>query len=206
MANDTALHDRNDRTEALTMLQAAAFTEWYEMLAPHLIRWLEARGVFAASIAEDITQDTFIRVLGHVAHISTLSDAHRRNYIFTAAAHILAERVRDTDRHQRMSGGAALAVPLSAFKSADDLSAAPVTASEDWTANATQMEQTTAARMTLLAVWRAVPVEQRELLLMACYGYSYGEIMARLHISHGALGSQLWRLRQMLRAVREQVA
>lgn len=197
---------RTSLSEPLTLLQAAAFTEWYEALAPHLVNWLTARGPFAASMAEDIVQDAFVRVLGHVEHLSAFTDAHRRNYVFTIAAHVLADRVRDTARRNDMSGGAATPTPFSAFREPDSLATERVTASDDWTASAQQMEQTTAARLSLKAIWERVPVEMRELLLMTVYGYSRAEMATWLHISEGAVSQRLYALRRMLRAVKEQVA
>lgn len=204
--NDTALHERNDRTEALTMLQCATVAEWYEQLAPHLVKWLYARSPLSASLADDIVQDTFIRICSHVAHLSTLTETHRRNYVFSIAAHLLADRARTDDRHNRMSGGAAMPRLLSAVSDAASIGAEPVTASHDWTANAQQMEQTTEARLTLVALWRATPVEQRELLLMVAQGYSYGEMCAHFDIKYDNLRIRIHRLRVYLRTVGERVA
>lgn len=198
-AADTALHDRNDRTEALTLLQCAAVAEWYEALTPRLLTWLRHQGAVAERMAEDIIQDTFVRAIGKAAYLATFTPNDRRNYVFRIAANLLKD-------HQRRPP-AAHAVPTSAFHDdADDLVIDTLTASNDWTANATQMEQTTASRMTLIAIWRAVPVEQRELLLMVVYGYSYGEMMTHFGIQHDNLRLRIHRLRKRLRAMAQEVA
>lgn len=192
--------------ERLTLLQAAAYTEWYDAIAPSLIRWLESHGPATAAIAEDISQETWIKVFAHAAQLAEYDPDRRRKYVYSIAARINHDRMRDHVRHDRMSGGAASAIPLGAFDAPDALpDVQAVTASHDWIANATEMEQTTAARMSLAAVWEWVPVEQRELLLMVVYGYGRGEMAAHFGISVGAVNMRLFYLRKTLRAVREKI-
>lgn len=201
MANaaETALHDRNDRTEALTMLQCAAVAEWYEQLAPHLLKWLAHHGAIAAQHAEDIVQDAFVRACQHADYLATFTPNDRRNYVFKIVANLLKDRIRT-------KSAVAYAMPVSMFVDVDALIDTSVTASNDWTTNATQMEQTTAARMSLVAIWRAVPVEQRELLLMVAFGYTYAEMMAHFGIGGDNLRLRIHRLRKKLRALAEELA
>lgn len=188
-------------SEPLTLLQAAAFTEWYDRLTPQLIAWLTRRGPITAQMAEDIAQETFIKVLGNIEQLSTFTDAHRHHWVYTVAARINRDRMRQT-----FAGYGTAATPFSTFIDVSSMPIEPVTASDDWTAHATQLEQTTAARLSLKAIWERVSVEQRELLLMVCYGWGRAEIATYLHISDAAVSMRLYYLRRMLRDVKEQVA
>ena len=185
-------------SEPLTLLQAAAFTDWYEQVAPHLLTWLRHQGALAERQAEDIVQDVFVRAIGKAVYLATFTQQERRNYLFKIAANLLKDALRRPP--------AAHAVPVSAFIEPDSLIAAPLTASNDWTANASQMEQTTAVRLSLFAIWQRVPEEKRELLLMVAAGFTYAEMMAHFGIDHDNLRLRIHRLRKMLRDVKEQIA
>lgn len=203
MANAQTTHTTTTITTTLTgpltLLQAAAVAQWYEELAPALRRFVA--GVLLhtrddGQEVEDILHETFMRVIRDSARVATLSAAHRRNYVWNTAK--WAARDYGRTRATRYED-----VPLSALLAPADAPMEPVTASHDWQTHATGIEQTTAARMTLKAVWEATPPEHRELLALLAQGYTPVEMAARLGITRNGVNMRVWRLRQLLRAAGE---
>ena len=176
----------------LTLLQAAAVSQWYDELAPDLRRFVAGVLLHTTDNApdvDDVLQETFIALMRRVAHVVTLSPAHRRGYAFQTAISAARDRWRKTTR--RID-----AIPLSA---APDAPMTPLTASHDWQTHSEGVEQTTAARLTLTAIWNATPLCDRELLLLLAAGYTPAEMAARLGISQHGVNMRVWRLRQTLR-------
>lgn len=191
----------------LTLLQAAELTQWYDEFAPTLRRAITSTALRTANgliDADDVIQETFIRLMRHVAHVSSLSDAHRKNYVFQAAGCVAVDlRRRQAGRvGSEARAQFADAVPLSAVANS---AMQPVTASHAWRAGM-QPEQTTAARMTLRAVWEATPPQHREMVAMLAAGYDTTEIARRLGIKQRAVILRCARLRQTLREVAGKIA
>jgi RNA polymerase sigma-70 factor (ECF subfamily) len=72
-------------------LDEAAFTAFYEAVAPRLWKYL----FFACrdrAAADDLTQETFARVLA--ARLTPESDEHLTRYLFKTATHLLRDRHR----------------------------------------------------------------------------------------------------------------
>lgn len=180
----------------LTLLQATAVAQWYDELAPALRRFVAGvllRTMDDAPDVDDVLQETFIRLMAHMREFAALETAeHRRNYAFLTAKWAARDRYRLQQR--RID-----ARPLSAVDDLDHEPVTAVTASHDWQTHAEGIEQTTAARMTLWAIWEATPHEYRELLPLLATGYNRAEMAALLHISLHAVDMRVWRLRQMLR-------
>ena len=183
----------------LTLLQAAEVARWYDELAPALRRFVAGALLHTTDDGQDVDdviQETFLRLMAHLTELAALTPAHRRNYAWTTAKCVTRDRHRYTTRRLP-------AVPLS---SVADAPMEPLTASHDWQAHATTMEQTTAARMSLHAVWQATPPHYRELLLLLAAGYTPAEMAARLGISQHGVAMRVWRLRQVLREAGERIA
>ena len=183
----------------LTLLQAAAVSQWYDELSHDLRRVVAGVLLHTADDApdvDDVLQETFIALMRRVAHVVTLSPAHRRGYAFQTAISAARDRWRKTTR--RID-----AIPLSA---APDAPMQPLTASHDWQTHSEGMEQTTEARLTLWAVWNATPPEHREMLQLMALGLDFAEIGQRLGLSKHAIEQRLWRLRPMLREAAEVLA
>ena len=187
----------------LTLLQAAEVSRWYDEFAHDLRRFVAMRLLRTTRDApdvDDILQDVFITLMRHVTHVAGLTPPHRRGYAFQAAVWAARDRHR---YHQRRVE----AIPLSAVSPDDDrVPLQPLTASHDWQAHASGVEQTTAARMTLRAIWQATPPQYRELLLLLAQGYTPGEMAARLGITRNGVNMRIWRLRQVLREAGEALA
>jgi len=182
----------------LTLLQAAAVAEWYDELSHDLRRFVAGVLLHTSDDSpdvDDVLQETFIALMRRVAHVVTLSPEHRRGYAFQTAISAARDRWRRTSR--RID-----AIPLSATP---DAPMQPLTASRDWQTHSNGMEQTTAVRMTLRAVWDATPPEMRELLLLLAAGYTPAEMAERLGISQHGVNMRVWRLRQTLRAAGEAI-
>lgn len=197
--------------EPLTLVLATDVADWYEHMTPRLTGWLVNTYPDCARDIEDIVQDIFVGVIKQAHHLVTLGDYHRSNYVYRIAKSVMAQRYRDTVALYPEKGivrpyPAAHAVALSSFADAGALDAEPVTASHDWTANATQMEQTTAARMSLRAVWEAVPAVYRELLRLIFQGCDRAQIAEALGTTEHAVDMRICRMRGLLRDVKEQIA
>ena len=186
----------------ITLLYAADVARWYSELAPRLTRWLEKRGAYSAREAEDIVQETFVRVITHAPRIAAMTPDHRHHYVHSMAAHVVHDQARDFNRRQRISGGAALPLQLDAFNDPGSLSSIePAAAADEWLAHArpeAQPEQTTAARETLRHVWEMVEPQHRELLLLVAQKYTLAEMAAQLGITQTAVKSRAWRMRTLL--------
>jgi DNA-directed RNA polymerase specialized sigma24 family protein len=182
----------------LTLLQAAAVACWYDEFAPHLRHFIGATLDIAddAPDVDDLLHETFVRLLPHVARLTAMEAAHRRNCAYQAARWTVADYRRRSVRRFRD------AVPLSAVA---DSTMEPVTASHDWQA-VMQPEQTTAARMSLRAVWDATPPEMRDLLLLLVAGASPAEMAHVLHLTQHAVNMRVHRLRLVLRNAAERIA
>lgn len=185
----------------LTLLQAAEVARWYDELAPALRRFVAGvllRTTDDAPDVDDVLQETFIRLMRSLARVASLSADHRRNYAFNTAKWAAMD-YRRAQRHHID------AMPLSTFAAPADLVMEPVTASHDWQAHSAGMEQSTAARMTLRAVWEATPPHYRELLSMLAAGYTPAEMAERLHLSQHGVNMRVWRLRAVLREAAERM-
>ncbi len=191
----------------LTLLHCADVARWYEDIAPRLVRWLSGRGPVSAREAEDIVQDTFIRVIAHAPRLATFTDRQRRNYVFTIAANICSNGARTWHRHGETP------VSLGAYVNTEEANTLtlidPAQTTNEWMARAqpdAQPEQSTAARMTLRAVWDATPAIYRELLLLLAAEYTPAEIAAQWGVSTHAVEMRIWRMRQMLREAGERIS
>ena len=188
----------------LTLLQAAEVARWYDEIAPDLRRFVASRLLRTtrdAADVEDVLQETFARLIAHIGDVAALdSRERRRNYAFQAAVWVARDRYRRNARRIE-------ATPLSTLPQDDDrVALQPLTASHDWQTHASGIEQTTAARMTLRAIWQATPPQYRELLLLLAQGYTPGEMAARLGITRNGVNMRIWRLRQVLRDAGEALA
>ena len=187
----------------LTLLQAAEVSCWYDEFAHDLRRFVASRLLRTGDAAdvEDVLQETFARLIAHIGDVAALdSRERRRNYAFQAAVWVARDRYRRDAR--RID-----AAPLSTLPQDDDrVALQPLTASHDWQTHASGIEQTTAARMTLRAIWQATPPQYRELLLLLAQGYTPGEMAARLGITQQGVNMRIWRLRQVLRDAGEALA
>ena len=188
----------------LTLLQAAEVARWYDEIAPDLRRFVASRLLRTtrdATDVEDVLQETFARLIAHIGDVAALdSRERRRNYAFQAAVWVARDRYRRNARRIE-------ATPLSTLPQDDDrVALQPLTASHDWQTHASGIEQTTAARMTLRAIWQATPPQYRELLLLLAQGYTPGEMAARLGITQQGVNMRIWRLRQVLRDAGEALA
>ena len=187
----------------LTLLQAAEVSRWYDEFAHDLRRFVASRLLRTGDAAdvEDVLQETFARLIAHIGDVAALdSRERRRNYAFQAAVWVARDRYRRNARRIE-------ATPLSTLPQDDDrVALQPLTASHDWQTHASGIEQTTAARMTLRAIWQATPPQYRELLLLLAQGYTPGEMAARLGITRNGVNMRIWRLRQVLRDAGEALA
>lgn len=177
----------------LTLLQCAEVARWYEdeQLALHMVTWLMHAGAFQRREAEDIVQEAFVRVIEHVAHIASMTRADRRRYVFQVAANV----ARDWGRRAALPVGAA--VPMSAFVVAENIPLAPHAELNRARPDA-DPEQTTAARMSLRAVWEAARPQEREIVLLLAEGYHAREIGERLGIAERTAILRIWRMRKHL--------
>ena len=197
-----------DLAGPLTLLQAADVATWYEELAPTLARMLGSRGSTSARIAEDVVQDVFVRIIEIAPRLAAMERKQRRSFVVSMAYHLHHDRVRRVQH----SHGVEDALHFGAM---DDYALDRVTladaahASEEWLARAqpdAQPEQTTAARLSLRAVWDATPREYRELLLLVAQGTPRTEMAARLGMSEAAVSMRLVRMRRMLLDVGKEIA
>ena len=183
----------------LTLLQAADVATWYERYTPQLRSFIAhylLRCPEDAADVDDVLQETFLRLMRHLAAFTDCDDAHRLNYVYQAARHIV------TDAYRKGRQPTRAAVPLSAVPYAP---MQPVTASHDWQAGM-QPEQTTAARLTLRALWEATQETHRRLLVLLLAGRDREEIAAILGVSLRAVDVRCCRLRHALREIGEQIA
>lgn len=188
----------------LTLLQAAEVAQWYEAIAPHLKNWLSARGFITAQEADDIVQETFVRVIQHAPQLATYTPIQRRNYVFTIAKHLSTNGLR---RWSRRAGN-----PV-AFGAISDLHEVvisdPASAEAEWLAHAqpyAQPEQTTAARLTLRAVWEHLEPKYRAIVLLIAEGRSPQEMADTLGITLAALWTRIYRMRVYLLSLGEKIA
>ena len=190
----------------LTLLQAAEVAQWYEELSPHVRRWLEGKGAVSAREADDVIAETFVRVIEHMAHIASLTPAHRRGYVFAIAGNI----TRNNVRYQHSRRGAAMGMYFSQVTDVGALEVtAPHTAAADWLAHAqpdANPEQVTAARESLRHVWERLHPTQRELLALVAQGYSLSEMAAHYGSSEHYISTRIWRMRRALLDVGKEIA
>lgn len=197
-------------TEPLTLLQAADVAQWVETYTPLLRATLIRAAHLCAEDVEDVLQDVWVQAIRYTAKIASLNPAHRRNYLMNIVRTVLVQR------HRRTTTGythtlnpdrfnVTYPVPLGMFTDTSVLDVQPVTASRDWVA-LTEVEQTTAVRMTLQAVWDALSEKDRHLLGLLLSGLSTAEIADTLAISLRAAQVRIWRMRQVLREVGKKIA
>ena len=193
----------------LTLLQAAEVARWYDEFTPEIRHYATnvlLRCYEDAPDVDDLLHDVFVRLIRHVAEIITLDDKHRRNYVYQTARWIAADRYRKRYGKSAMAragqgGQLGAAVPLSAVASS---AMEPLTASHDWQAHM-QPEQTTAARMSLRAVWEATPPKYRDVLLLLAAGVSPADMARRLGLTENAVNMRVYRLRAVLREAGERI-
>lgn len=182
----------------VALLYAAEIARWYEEMAPQLRRFVGSFGPVSAQEADDLVQDVFVNVLEHAALLVTLAPEARRVYVYQMAKNRNTTRARSWARRNSIINE----THLSVYPDPHTLHiAAPEQARAEWLAHArpdANPEQTTAARISLQAVWDATPAVDRQLLLLVIEGRSRTEQAAALGISEGAVSMRLWRLRTLL--------
>lgn len=197
-------------TEPLTLLQAADVAQWVETYTPLLRATLIRAAHLCAEDVEDVLQDVWVQAIRYTAKIASLNPAHRRNYLMNIVRTVLVQRHRRTTTGYTHTPNpdrfnVTYPVPLGTFTDTSVLDVQPVTASRDWVA-LTEVEQTTAVRMTLQAVWDALSEKDRHLLGLLLSGLSAAEIADTLAISLRAAQVRIWRMRQVLREVGKKIA
>ncbi len=151
-------------------LDEAAFTVFYETVAPRLWRYLD----FACrdrALADDLLQETFARVLA--ARFAPDSDEHLTRYLFKTATHLLR------DRHRRP---APPALPL-----------------EDWDAPAPAVEPATRIDLER-ALARLRPKERQLLYLAHVEGLDHRAIAELAGTRVASVRVLLFRARRRLAA------
>lgn len=86
-------------------MDAESFRRLYERYAPALRSYLR----FAcrdASLADDLLQESFLRLLGR--NLSGLVEAEQKSYLYKAAHSALVDHARNANRHRRLNDRLAL--------------------------------------------------------------------------------------------------
>lgn len=193
----------------LTLLQAADVAQWFEAFSPSLRAMLIRATSLRGADLEDVLQDVWVQAIRYAAKLATLSERHRRNYLLHIARTVSSNRARivfgkqgnNMARADVMSPLTLSAIPIDE----DKLPLTPVTVSHDWMAQA-DVEQTTAVRLSLQAVWDATPPEYRDLLTLLMQGYSNAEMATTLGVDRHVIETRIWRMRQVLREVGRKIA
>jgi RNA polymerase sigma-70 factor, ECF subfamily len=143
------------------------FDSVFEELYPSLFRYLH-RLTGDGDVAEDIAQETFVRLLKQ-----DLPDSEVRPWLFTVAMNLVRDRARKTERRQRLLMGA------------PSLVSRPVLPDEDME----RTERITAVRDVL----GRIPERDRQLLLMREEGFKYDEIAKVIGVAPASVGTLIAR-------------
>ena len=189
-------------TGPLSLMQAAQVAEWHDTLAPHLRKWLAGQGPIQAEAAEDIIQDTFVRLIPHAAHLATLEPLFRRRYIFQIASNLSRDLLR--------RNGIFPVTRLDAYADAGTVALIGAeSASAEWLAHAqpySDPEQVTDARMSLRAAYDALPPRYQRVLALMAAGLNRDEIAAEMGLSALAVRALIWRMKRLLLDIGRQIA
>lgn len=138
-------------------------------------RMLDPRGLGAH--AEDVAQDTFLRVFQALAGFRPDGRARLSTWILTIATRRCIDLIRRSGREQGLDGAPALLL---------------VTAADT--------DRTVVGRGLLEAIGRLSVEYQAAFVLRACHDLDYAEIAEALEIEVGTVKSRIARARQRLRA------
>lgn len=189
-------------TGPLSLPHALLVARWHDELAPHLYKWLVAQGPIQAEEAEDIIQDTFVRLMPHVAHLATLEPLFRRRYVFQIASNLSRDLLRRNSIHP--------VTRLDAYADPGDVSLIGAeSASAEWLAHAqpyANPEQVTDARMSLRAAWDALPERYQRVLSLMMQGKDREQIAAAMGITPLATRALIWRMKRLLLELGSKVA
>jgi len=151
------------------------FDDLFERLYPSLYRYLH-RLTGDADVAEDIAQETFVRLLRQ-----QLPEEEIRPWLFTVAMNLVRDRARKNERRQRLLGGAPTMVSVE--MRADD--------------RVEQAEQIESVRVAL----QKLSERDRQLLLMREEGFKYEEIAAAVGVAPASVGTLIARaLKRFIKA------
>jgi RNA polymerase sigma-70 factor, ECF subfamily len=143
------------------------FEAQFQKLYPSLFRYLH-RLTGDADVAEDIAQETFVRLLRQ-----SLPAEEVRPWLFTVAMNLVRDHARKTERRQRLLTTAPLLVAQSTLP--DE--------------NVERAERVTRVRGAL----ERLPVRDRQLLLMREEGFKYEEIAAVIGVAPASVGTLIAR-------------
>lgn len=143
------------------------FEAQFQKLYPSLFRYLH-RLTGDADVAEDIAQETFVRLLRQ-----SLPEDEVRPWLFTVAMNLVRDHARKTDRRQRL------------------LTSAPAMV----TPNRLPDEEVERAErvMRVRRVLERLPLRDRQLLLMREEGFKYEEIAAVIGVAPASVGTLIAR-------------
>ena len=143
------------------------FEAQFQKLYPSLFRYLH-RLTGDADVAEDIAQETFVRLLRQ-----SLPADEVRPWLFTVAMNLVRDHARKTERRQRLLTTAPVLVAQSTLP--DE--------------NVERAERVTRVRGAL----ERLPVRDRQLLLMREEGFKYEEIAAVIGFAPASVGTLIAR-------------
>ena len=143
------------------------FEAQFQKLYPSLFRYLH-RLTGDADVAEDIAQETFVRLLRQ-----SLPADEVRPWLFTVAMNLVRDHARKTERRQRLLTTAPVLVAQSTLP--DE--------------NVERAERVTRVRGAL----ERLPVRDRQLLLMREEGFKYEEIAAVIGVAPASVGTLIAR-------------
>jgi RNA polymerase sigma-70 factor (ECF subfamily) len=143
------------------------FEAQFQKLYPSLFRYLH-RLTGDADVAEDIAQETFVRLLRQALPADEV-----RPWLFTVAMNLVRDHARKTERRQRLLTTAPVLVAQSALP--DE--------------NVERAERVTRVRGAL----ERLPVRDRQLLLMREEGFKYEEIAAVIGVAPASVGTLIAR-------------
>jgi RNA polymerase sigma-70 factor (family 1) len=156
--------------EKLKLQDSAAFSQLYTLYVKKIYAY--ALGILKSpALAEDVTQDTFVKLWEHAVTVQT--DRSIQPFLFTIARNLSLNIIKQASRQTWIS---------------DEIFAHAVYASEDGL-QYTERKQT--GEFIGLAVDRLPP--QRRLIYNLCrnYGYSYKQAAEKLGIKDSTVNSQM---------------
>jgi RNA polymerase sigma-70 factor, ECF subfamily len=143
------------------------FEAQFQRLYPSLFRYLH-RLTGDADVAEDIAQETFVRLLRQ-----TLPEDEVRPWLFTVAMNLVRDHARKTDRRHRLLTSAPTMVTPGRLPDED----------------VERSERVDRVRRVL----EHLPMRDRQLLLMREEGFKYEEIAAVIGVAPASVGTLIAR-------------